>query len=330
MLELKFARELLWADLKHIEAPLHALRTIQKNHGAKFALEDIRNAHKHDLPRQGFRRMFDPYSRIQQQLENGQTFLINRMTRNPALTKLELLDDDHVKWELRGAINHRFRTSIESIIARVPKPKPYGIHRQEPAKQNDDKPKKDEPVYEYHKILLDVEADKGRPLPERHNITLYANNTTQSRRVVKQLKNAIDDPFSRKFRTEKGDAFNVYVVPDEQTDIINQVNKIGDLAQCESDGLITALTETGQETDSDGTILHHFKYVVPSNYVEIELLDEDGNPEAGTKYKILDLNGKLLARGSLDENGYANVEHLITDEIKVVFDDFDTDAVKPE
>lgn len=329
MLVLKFARELIWSDLKKIEAPSNALRTIQKVHGSKFTLESIRNAHRHDLPSPKFKSI-NPYGKIQKQLEDGRVFLMNTHTQAPALKTLELLENDDVNWSLRGHQSSTYQISMRGIISRVQKPKLYSVLRDEPAAPKDDKPQKDEPVYEYHKVLLEVEGSNNRPLPKKHNVTLMANNTTKSSRIVKQSKNVIDDPFSRKFRTEKGDTFKVYVVPDVHNELMNQVNKIGDLARCESDGLISALKETGQETDGEGTILHHFKYVVSNNFVEIELLDEDDNPEAFEKYKVYNLNGKLLASGSLDEHGCATIEHIPVDEVKVIFDEFDMNAVKPE
>lgn len=105
-------------------------------------------------------------------------------------------------------------------------------------------------------------------MPLKHNVTLFVNNTTQSRRVVKQLKNVIDDPFSRTFRTIKGDALKAYVVPDDYVEKLKEINAIGDLSLCEADGLITPLDETGQETNAEGATLHHFKYVVPAVYIE--------------------------------------------------------------
>ena len=72
-------------------------------------------------------------------------------------------------------------------------------------------------------------------------------------------------------------------------------------------------------------ILHNIKYPVPNNYIEIELLDEDDQPEAGEAYIVLDKDGKRISKGNLDENGFAQIEGIEADEVRVVFPNFDQD-----
>ena len=102
-------------------------------------------------------------------------------------------------------------------------------------------------------------------------------------------------------------------------EVKKDLNDNKNLSNSESNGLITALEETGQETRDDGAILHHMKYVVPNYFVEIKLFDEDGEPEAQEKYQIKDLNGKILKSGKLDDDGYAYIEGLEQSDVNICF-----------
>jgi len=132
------------------------------------------------------------------------------------------------------------------------------------------------------------------------------------------------------FSTEKGDKLKVYAIPDSLLEARKDLNDNKSLALSESKGLISALEETGQETRQDGATLHHITYKVPNNYIEIELLDEDDNPEVGAAYQVIAPNGKVLQKGHLDENGYAEVIGVETDNVSVVFPDFDQNCVVAE
>lgn len=149
MLVLKFARELIWSDLKNIETPRIALNTVQRVHGSKYTLESIRNAHKHDLPRANFKAP-NPYAKLKNQLENGRIFLINHRTQAPIFKTLELSENDHVNWVLNGHLNEQFKLSVRSILNRIQKPRLYSVLRDEPTSPKDDKQQKDEVVFENH------------------------------------------------------------------------------------------------------------------------------------------------------------------------------------
>ena len=62
----------------------------------------------------------------------------------------------------------------------------------------------------------------------------------------------------------------------------------------------------------------------PSNkekksFIEIELKDQDGNPAAGERYRITLPDGKTLAEGTLDAEGYAKVSNIDPGTCKVTF-----------
>ena len=317
MLALKYSHQLSWGELKFIEDPMHAIRTVESEHGRRIGGKSIENAHLHDLPN-GDDRRFDPYRFLKTKLENGQVFLVNHSTMVPAVTSLDIDADGNPEYTLRNSTSQYFHSAFRSALRHIPVPKPMGVLRDEPkpaqAKQEQTKVER-----EKHVILLNLEGQNDRPLPLKHNITLYVENTTQGTTAARQLSEVIYNPYSKVFSTEKGDGLKVYAIPDSLLEVRKDLNTNKNLADSESKDLIKALTETGQETRADGAILHHFTYPVANNYIEIELLDEDDEPEAGVQYNILNKLGQTIAKGHLDENGYAIVEGIDVDDAEVYF-----------
>jgi type VI secretion system secreted protein VgrG len=62
------------------------------------------------------------------------------------------------------------------------------------------------------------------------------------------------------------------------------------------------------------------------SWIEIELVDEDNKPVPGEKYKVTLPDGKTVAQGTLDQNGYARVNGVDPGTCKVTFPDLDKDA----
>jgi len=63
-------------------------------------------------------------------------------------------------------------------------------------------------------------------------------------------------------------------------------------------------------------------------WIEVELVDEDGEPVPGEGYRIT-LPDDSVAEGSLDDKGKARVEGFKPGNCKVTFPDLDEDAWKP-
>jgi len=61
------------------------------------------------------------------------------------------------------------------------------------------------------------------------------------------------------------------------------------------------------------------------SWIEIELVDEEKNPVAGEKYEIELPDGKI-AKGTLDNKGYARVEGFESGNCKVSFPKLDKEA----
>ena len=62
------------------------------------------------------------------------------------------------------------------------------------------------------------------------------------------------------------------------------------------------------------------------SWIEIELVDEEDNPVPGEKYKITLPDGKTVATGTLDENGFARVEGIDSGTCQITFPELDKDA----
>jgi len=65
------------------------------------------------------------------------------------------------------------------------------------------------------------------------------------------------------------------------------------------------------------------------SWIEIELVDEAGQPVPGERYVVILPDGTTVAEGTLDEKGFARVEGIDPGTCKVSFPDLDKDAWEP-
>jgi type VI secretion system secreted protein VgrG len=63
-----------------------------------------------------------------------------------------------------------------------------------------------------------------------------------------------------------------------------------------------------------------------SSWIEIDLVDEENNPVAGERYRIVLPDGETVAEGTLDENGFARVNWIEPGTCRVCFPELDRDA----
>ena len=78
-----------------------------------------------------------------------------------------------------------------------------------------------------------------------------------------------------------------------------------------------------------------YKKKLPKNkdkksWIEIELLDEQGNPVAGERYRVTLPDGKTIAEGTTDENGFARVSNIDPGSCKITFPNLDREAWRPQ
>ncbi|MCX5883904.1 MAG: carboxypeptidase-like regulatory domain-containing protein, partial [Deltaproteobacteria bacterium] len=62
------------------------------------------------------------------------------------------------------------------------------------------------------------------------------------------------------------------------------------------------------------------------SWIEIELVDEDGNPVPGEKYRVTLPDNKTVATGTLDKKGYAKVAGIDPGTCKITFPNLDKEA----
>jgi type VI secretion system secreted protein VgrG len=66
------------------------------------------------------------------------------------------------------------------------------------------------------------------------------------------------------------------------------------------------------------------------SWIEIELVDEEGQPVPGEPYRITLPDGTTVADGTLDEKGWARVDNIDPGSCKVTFPNLDKDAWEPK
>jgi type VI secretion system secreted protein VgrG len=66
------------------------------------------------------------------------------------------------------------------------------------------------------------------------------------------------------------------------------------------------------------------------HWIEIELVDEAGQPVAGEPYQVTLPDGSTVADGTLDEKGRARVDNIDPGSCKVTFPNLDKEAWEPK
>jgi hypothetical protein len=65
------------------------------------------------------------------------------------------------------------------------------------------------------------------------------------------------------------------------------------------------------------------------HWIEIELMDEEGKPAAGERYRVTVPDG-TIQEGTLDEKGFARVDGIDPGTCKVTFPELDKEAWEPK
>ena len=65
------------------------------------------------------------------------------------------------------------------------------------------------------------------------------------------------------------------------------------------------------------------------SWIEIVMVDEQGNPVPGMSYSITLPDGETVAEGSLDDKGFARVDGIDPGTCQITFPDLDKEAWEP-
>ena len=319
MLALKYSHQLSWGELKFIEDPMHAIRTVESEHGRRIGGKSIENAHLHDLPN-GDDKRFDSYWFLKTKLENGQVFLVNHFTIAPAVTSLDIDADGNPEYTLRNSTSQYFHSAFRSALRHIPVPKPMGVLRDEPkpaqAKQEQKtEPKKEEkkkePETEY-KVSIGIQGSAGigssdiRITSENFESPIKINNVDK-----KYGKIAIDSVYQQNnghreialLDIEQGDYYS-YLADHTGKGII-PIGKISTLKKEANADFSTALAaivpmayETPDcDTTKPTTLRNGYLYVYVNGVIWREIkVDNNG------KFKDVDL------KKYVNNNGFRNAE----------------------
>ena len=85
----------------------------------------------------------------------------------------------------------------------------------------------------------------------------------------------------------------------------------------------------GDDDDSDTNTKPHKPDEEKTSWIEIEMVDEANQPVAGEAYRITLPDGETVAEGTLDEKGFARVDHIDPGSCKITFPNLDKDAWEP-
>jgi type VI secretion system secreted protein VgrG len=66
------------------------------------------------------------------------------------------------------------------------------------------------------------------------------------------------------------------------------------------------------------------------SWIEIKLVDEDGEPVPGEAYRVTLPDGETVAEGTLDDKGYARVEGFEPGQCQVTFPNLDESVWEPK
>ena len=64
------------------------------------------------------------------------------------------------------------------------------------------------------------------------------------------------------------------------------------------------------------------------SWIEIKLVDEEGKPIPGERYRVTLADGETVAEGTLDEKGFARVDGIEPGSCKITFPALDKDSWK--
>ncbi|EAT11381.1 DUF2235 domain-containing protein [Bermanella marisrubri] len=262
MLKLKFPNELEWHDLKSIELPRNALRTIERIHGSKFTTEFIYNAHRHALPNLN-NTVHNGYGTIQKQLEDGQVFFINPRTQSPLIDTLELKSDGHVHWTLRAHANDMLRNSLRMAILHTQKPRAYVASSKPTNNQASQSSAQTNKVIEKHQFKIQYKTEPKTEVPKDYQVNLTVFDTTDNRICMRQVVDVYQAGASRVFKLEKGHDFKVYPVREHMMDVREDLSKNRNLNASEANKRIKPLTIESNEKIQGDVTLHTITVHIP-------------------------------------------------------------------
>jgi hypothetical protein len=322
-----------WQQLAHLESPLmvqsQVVRAVNAHKNPAMILPpgSIRNFARWLVNSRTF--MLDSHRYATQSLNTGDSFYVCDHGHLPVMPLLSWKQDsanstsnplfgENGSWVVSPHVQQPLKNKLLVLLHNIKPPKSTVIRKMAVAGQVAPVVAAKTNICRYM-VQLEIEAESGMQLPERHPVNLIVINTSQDKKAVQQTNDVIWDQESKVFSAEQGDSIEVFAVTEHnkiaRDDFLDNKNFSASI----SANKIRPLEVTSTFNRSDEVVVHSVKYIVPNKFVEISLFDEDGLPDEGAAYQVFDLDGQLYERGRLDENGYARVEGIEGPDIDIRF-----------
>lgn len=262
MLALKRAEELLWNDLRYIELPIHARSVLlQQTNLCSSLMHGLQTYYRLNASNGN---PF-PVNRLITDVEMGKIFFINHSTRLPAVTAVNF-GGSSIEYQLSPLVsgNELFRIRLDQAIREVRKPEVFIAHHTERKDDAEPKKQKSKKNRVRHRVLLEVEPEKGFAMPDRHNVTVAVQSNTKGSIVTKQVKNVVRDRQSAIFVDSESAEFKIFVIEPNNDVLIEELKRNGNLDDAEQRNDITPLEIVSKVESAKGVHLHTAKYVIPT------------------------------------------------------------------
>lgn len=333
MPELVQHNRIRWQQLAHLESPLMVQNRLilavnaHKNPAMILPPGNIRNFGQWLVNSRAF--VLDAHRYATQSLNAGDSYFVCDQSRKPILPLLYWeqnksaetstpLFGENGSWAVSEHVQQPLRNKLLVLLENIKPPKPTVVRQLAVLSKGVSGDTVKNKISRYM-VQLEIEAEPGTMLPDRHPVNLIVMNTSQDKKSVQQTNDVIWDQESNVFRVEQGDSIEIFAVTEHnkiaRDDFLDNKNFSASIAAKK----ISPLEITSTYNRSDDVTVHTAKYVVPNKFVEISLFDEDGMPDDGAPYQIYDLDGQLYEKGRLDENGYARVEGIEGTDVDIRF-----------
>jgi type VI secretion system secreted protein VgrG len=150
---------------------------------------------------------------------------------------------------------------------------------------------------------------------DKSGIAIYGMPMVQINSAGAALSGSAGSPVSPQAPTDPAEADNAYPGKAGVAKAGSQTNPAK-----------TSFTSLNAATHNPNSLENQNK----KHWIEIELLDEDGNPVSGEPYRITLPDGSTVAEGTLDHKGQARVDHIDAGNCQVTFPRLDKDAWSPK
>lgn len=276
MLILKSPNQIIWSDLPFIEAPIQAKRSLERNILGRAGSEFIDNQGGFSLNKGANKQ----YYLIENQIENGQAFVVNRSTTFPFLNPASINKNNTVDWSFKIPANDMLRNTMQGIMHRIELPGNYVYRNTENKNQAPASNQPVKKVEEKHKLTIKYELVKGANNPEKYQVKLCIYNENTQQVSMRQVMDVMNTETSKEFKLEQGETFKVYPMREHMADVVQDFSKNKNFALSEQNARIKPLGIDPEKTKQGDVTLHTVTIQIPPILRMGCFFDGTGNDES--------------------------------------------------